>query len=59
MKVRGFSEKPANMPIDIKEQLLNTLDQINLNLQVDCSSEEMATLLNAKANTLLALQKYE
>jgi hypothetical protein len=59
MKVRGMSIKPPNLPIDVKTELLNTLEVINNNLKQVTSDEEHAILLNAKANTLLALQKYE
>lgn len=57
MKVGKVTLGPPK--IDIEAQLLSTLKQIDFNLSVECSPEEMATLLNAKATTLLALQKYE
>jgi len=45
--------------VDIEAQLLNTLDEINSTLKHMSNNEKRAVLLNAKANTLLALQKYE
>jgi hypothetical protein len=43
----------------VKDELYDTLEAIKKNLERVTSDEEQAILLNAKATTLLALQKYE
>ncbi|SDJ76887.1 hypothetical protein [Salimicrobium halophilum] len=42
-----------------KTQLVETLKTIDRNIQHATSEEALAILLNAKATTLAALQKYE
>lgn len=45
--------------MNIERDLRSLLYEIDLDLRNSCSAEHHATLLIAKANVLIALQKYE
>ena len=45
--------------MDIETELMFTLNNIESNLRNPTSAEQYATLVLAKSNVLIALQKYE